>query len=218
MRIKRSDRERLVIVHFPLFLAVMALLPTAFLAWIVVDMVRGTPGADWIVVSFAAVFTLIWSAIFSFVVKRGVYDFDLVGRRLLWSRRSIIGKKKGIIPFGNIRGAIVDISAGGGRQSTYRPALATTDGTFPLLTYHTGGKFTQRHYERIAAVINAALQANPASAMEDEILRLSSAGQTLAAIEMARKRFGFDLAEAHRFVEGLTERQASAEKSGADSQ
>jgi hypothetical protein len=35
VRIKRSDNERLVIVHFPLFLAVLGLLPTMVVIFLV---------------------------------------------------------------------------------------------------------------------------------------------------------------------------------------
>jgi len=39
--------------------------------------------------------------------------------------------------------------------------------------------------------------------LDDEILRLAQSGQTLPAIEMTRKRYGYSLAQARQFVQDL---------------
>lgn len=42
--------------------------------------------------------------------------------------------------------------------------------------------------------------------MEDEILRLAQSGDTIAAIRLARKRYGYPLAQAKEFVDGLSQK------------
>jgi hypothetical protein len=211
MRIKRSDKERLFVVHFPLFLAVVAMLPamvTILMAYgVATDMFNPPPEGQsaWAGVVFSVFFSLVWGAVFSIFVRKSAFNFDLVNRELSWTRRSIYGTKAGIIPFSQIKGALVEIFSSGNSSSTYRPALSTDQGTFPLMTYYTRDK---SEYERIATAINAALKANPVSAMEDEILELLSQGDSrrLLVIQMVRERYGYDLLQARQFVDTLTER------------
>ena len=192
MRIKRSDNERLVVVHFPLFLAVVAMLPamlTIFVAYGTVTgmftpLPKGQPA--WTGVLFFLLFSVGWAAIFACFVKKVSYDFDLVNRQLKWSRRGLYGKKEGVMSLDDIRGATVDTRWSSDSGRTYCPVLSTSNGMFPLLNYYNTDK---SEYERIAAAINAALKANPAAAMDDEILELLSQGdsQWLAAIQMVQK-------------------------------
>jgi hypothetical protein len=124
-----------------------------------------------------------------------------------------LGKKEGGIAFDEIRGAKVDMFWMSGAPG-YRPVLSTSQGTFPLLNYYTGGDFTKRDYEPLVAAINTALKADGASAMEDEILELVAQGQNqrLAAIRMVQQRYGYDLHHAQQFVDALRQRLSSEPK------
>ncbi len=214
MRIKRSDNERLVVVHFPLLLAVAGLAP-ALISLVVIygtaagriHWAKGQP--IWSSPACVVLFALLWGAVFSIFVRKNTFNFDLVNRQLAWTRRSIYGTKAGIMPFSQIKGAIVETFCSGEGGPSYRPALSTDQGTFPLMNYYAGG--TSKTYERIVAAINAALQTNPVPAMEEKILELATSGQWVAAIEMTRKRYGYDLAQAKQFVDGLT-KQAARER------
>jgi hypothetical protein len=141
VRIKRSDGERLVIVYFPLFLAVLGLLPTMVVIFLTCQLVLGgLPGKkpDLWTTLFFALFALGWGALFSCFVKKSIFDFDLVGRQFNWSRRGSYGKKEGVIPLDQIKSAFVEISSSD-NGSTYRPVLSTSQGPFPLMNYFTGG-------------------------------------------------------------------------------
>ena len=217
MRIKRSDNERLVVVHFPLFLALLAMVPAMTTVFVAYGSVTGLfipppkGQSAWMGVLFFLLFSLVWAGLFAFVVKKVTYDFDLVGRRLAWSRRGLYGKKEGTISLDDIRGATVDSQWSSDSGRTYCPVLSTTNGMFPLLNYYNTHKY---EYERIAAAVNAALKANPAAAMEDEILKLISQGdsQWLSAIQMVQKRYGYDLPQARQFVDALTDRLSREQK------
>jgi hypothetical protein len=76
-----------------------------------------------------------------------------------------------------------------------------------LINYFTGG--SKRRYESIAAAINAALQTNPAEAMDEQILALATSGQWIEAIEMTRKRYGYDLEQAQQFVDGIIKQRGA---------
>ena len=172
---------------------------------------RSNPVGTWKDELFKVAISLLvvapWAARFLWITKRSTFEFDLVGRELTWRRVGVLRKDQGQIPFDQIRCAMVDIfSSSSG--SSYRLALSTTQGIFPLMTYFTGGTFTEREYERLAAAINAALKTKPADGMENDILDKAIAGQRFAAIQLAQKRYGYDLAQAKQFVDELLERPA----------
>ena len=162
MRIKRHDNERLVITHFPIFLAGLGLAPAVVALYVAFGTVTGQipAGKDqpiWAFPLFAAVFALIWLAVFSWFVKRLTYDFDLVRHELHWNQWSLFGKKSGLIPFASIRRATVETSefVEGGLANC--PVLLTRDGTFPLLNYSTNGLFAKWRFQHVVTAINAAL-------------------------------------------------------------
>lgn len=203
MRIKSSDDERLVIVHFPLFLAVVGFGGPVALVLAFSGLLGGIP-TDWKALFCAALFSLGWAALFACFVKRSVYDFDLLRRELVWSQRGIYGKKEGILPFDRIRSAVVHaFSSGDGTGTAYRAVLSLDKGVFPLTSYFD--RNTEDH-QRVVAAINKALKKNIASGLEDEILDLAASGRRIPAIQMVRKRYGYDLVEASKFVDGLIER------------
>ena len=215
MRIKHSDEERLVVVHFPWMLSLLGLLPV--LGWLYLvasgELHRSNPVGTWKDELFKVAVSLLvfgpWAALFLWITKRSTFEFDLIGRKLTWRRVGVLRKAEGQIPFEQIRCAMVDTFSGDRSSScSYRLALSTTQGIFPLMTYFTGGKFTEREYERLAAAINAALKTKPAEGMESDILDKAVAGERFAAIQLAQKRYGYDLAQAKQFVDELLERPA----------
>ncbi|MBN2578934.1 MAG: hypothetical protein JXB10_08080 [Pirellulales bacterium] len=211
MYIKRNDKQRLILVDFPFMVAVVGQLPAAALLCLAVAgklQPSQEPGADtyWLGLLFFILFAVGWDAVMLWFAKLSTFDFDLVHRQLYWRRRSVYRKKSGIIPFDQIRGASVDILPSGS-GSSYRLVLSTVQGTVPVMDYYTGGgRSDAKEYERIAAVVNAALKTHPAAEMEDQILELLAGGHRLAAIQMAMQRYGYDLNQASQFVDSLTQR------------
>jgi hypothetical protein len=214
MRIKRSDEERLVVAHFPWMLTLLGLLPV--LGWLYLvasgELQRANPVGTWKDELFKVAISLLivapWAALFLWITKKSTFDFDLIGRELTWRRVGVLRKSEGRIPFDQIRCAMVDIFSSSDSTS-YRLALSTTQGIFPLMSYFTGGKFTEREYSRLADAINAALKMNPADGLESDILSKAAAGQIFAAIRLAQKRYGYDLAQAKQFVDELRERPSA---------
>ena len=157
MRIKRHDEERLVITHFPIFLAALGLLPVVLLLYpacgtAVGQVPAGTNQPGWANPLFALLFSLFWLGTFSWLVRRLTFDFDLVRRELRWNQWSVFGTKSGVMPFAEIRRATIESGKSKG-SLTYRPVLLTRHGTFPLLNYSTSGFFAKRRFEHIVTAI-----------------------------------------------------------------
>jgi hypothetical protein len=216
MRIKHSDEERLVVVHFPWMLSLLGLLPV--LGWLYLvasgELHRANPVGTWKDDLFKVAVSLLivapWAALFLWITKRSVFEFDLIGRQLTWHRAGVFRREEGQMPFDQIRCAMVDVFCGDcGGGCSYRLALSTTQGIFPLMTYFTGSKPSERRYARLAAAINAAMKTNPADGLESDILEKAAAGQMFAAIRLAAKRYDLDLAQAKQFVDELVSGQAS---------
>jgi hypothetical protein len=212
MHIKRNDEERIVIVHFSWMAAVIGQLPAVVLIWLAASgnfhPAKNQPvGSFWLCALFFVLFAVGWDALLLWFAELSDFNFDLMERRLVWSRRNVFRKKAGIIPFDQIRGATVDILSSSNGTS-YRLVINSQAGTVPVTSSYTGrGRpSVAKELGRIAETVNAALKTNPASEMEDQILALAAAGQRLAAVQLARQRYGGDLNRASRFVDELTKK------------
>lgn len=164
MRIKQQSNERLVIVHFPFFLALVLSSIVAVTVWMLVEALRSAIAPKWAGVLLCTAFVLLWVGLAAWIVQSYRYDFDLVRRELVWSRRSIFRKKLGRIPLDEIRTARIDINPSATAQTSYRPALVTSHGSFPLLNGLTGG--SKRQYEHIVEAINQVLPVNSSRAAQ----------------------------------------------------
>jgi hypothetical protein len=200
MKITRQDSSALVIVDFPwlmgliVFPAALALLYAAVAAGVHhkgISQMLGFGAGGLVTVLVGSLF-----------VKRAVFEFDLVRRELAWRRRGIFGERNGAVPLDRIRRAVVQ-SMNSSDGTTYRVALLTDDGDLPLTDAYSSG---QSNKKRISDTINRALnidQSDPQAAIEDEILDLARSGKKIEAIRLTRERYGYDLAKAKDFVEGL---------------
>ncbi len=139
-------------------------------------------------------------------LKRSVFDFDAIGRRLVWRRRNLWGCKQGVVPFEQISGAVVTSTSSSDSGRSYRVELRTSQGFLPLTEHYSHGLFDgEKACQQVAERINQLLKVNHQQAMDDAILQLALDGRRLDAIAMVRQRYGYDLATAVRFVEGLTD-------------
>jgi hypothetical protein len=200
MKITRQDNSALVIVDFPwlmgliLFPGGLALLYAAVSAAVRhrgIGQTLGFAGGGLLALLLGAV-----------LVKRAVFEFDLVRRELTWRRSGIFGQRSGAVPFDRIRRAVVQ-SMSSSDGTTYRVALLTEDGDLPVTDAYSSG---ERNKKRISETINRALnleQADPQEAMDDQILDLARSGKKIEAIRLTRERYGYSLAKAKDFVEGL---------------
>jgi hypothetical protein len=199
MKITRQDSSALVVVDFPWILGLVAFPSALALLYATVSAAVRRAGIGQVLICGAS--GLFVTLIAALLVKRCVFDFDLVRREVTWRRRGIFGLRTGTVPFDRIRGAVVQ-SMNSGNGTTYRIALITRDGDVPLTqAYSTGAQRPQR----VCETINRVLNFDPQIAMEDEILALAQSGKKIDAIRLARERYGYDLAKAKDFVEGLVQ-------------
>lgn len=197
MRIKRHDNERLVITHFPIFMAIFGLIPAVVAIYLTRQHATGqttptTGQPGWGLPLFVATFALVWLAIFSSFVRKLTFAFDLVQQELRWDQWSLWGKKSGEIPFGRIRYATLDEGYSDSRL-VFRPMLLTRDGPFPLLNYSTNGFFARRRFERIVAAINAVLGRAVPRDTEDDAAVIAEESRLARAVHMTRSNWIFGI-------------------------
>lgn len=197
MKITQQGRRALVVEDFPYVIGAIAFPAALFLLYeAIATGVRGGASRDVIGGVFGALMCFFGGAIFT---KRSVFEFDLVNRQLRWKRGGLFGSRHGLVPFNLIRSATVQSLNSSGTH-TYRVAVLTKEGEIPLTdAYSTGVE----QPERIRTAINSVLNAAPANQIENDILEMALAGRKIDAIQLARTRYGYDLAQAKEFVEGL---------------
>ena len=200
MRVTRQDSSALVIVDFPWLLGLIVFPGGLALVYAAVSAAVEHRGIGQILgFSGGGLLTLLVGAVF---VKRAVFEFDLVRRELAWRRSGVFGQRGGVVPFDRIRRAVVQ-SMNSSDGTTYRVALLTEDGDLPITdAYSTGEAKKQRISETINRALNVE-QVDPQTAMDDQILDLARSGKKIEAIHLTRERYGYDLAKAKDFVEGL---------------
>ena len=201
MKVKQSDAERLVIVDFPLWIGLICFPTSLFLLYGFIRYLgRGECQMDETPPGLLSGFLLFFfgGALFT---KRSVFDFDAVRRQLTWRRQGLLDAKGGIVPFDQIKYAVVQISTGSESGFSYRVALSTAAGDIPLtLSYDS---YNDKQCDQIRMTINDLLQANIASEIENDILHMVESGRKIDAIKLTTKRYGYDLTQAKQFVEGL---------------
>ena len=208
MRIKRSDNERLVVVHFPLFLAVIAMLPammTVFVAYGTVTGLFNPPPkgqSAWLGVLFFLLFSVGWAAIFALFVKRVTYDFDLLNRRLAWSRRGLYGKKEGIMSLDDIRGVTVDTRWSSDSGRTYCPVLSTSNGMFPLLNYTTPTNRTTSELRPPSTRHSRRTRQRPWTTRSSNFYRRATRNG-FRPFRWCKSDYGYALPQARQFVDAL---------------
>ena len=163
MRITRSDARHLVIVDCPWLIPALGFPLAAFMLTLAGTALRramnqpdfpwfGTGSGGLWGAGFAGLLSAAVSAAFTF---RCEFAFDLAARRLTWSRRTLLRKTGGVLPFDQIDHAFTERSTGGEGGDTFRVSLRTPLGVLPLSSAYGSN---QAHYERVRDAINAALQ------------------------------------------------------------
>lgn len=161
MRITRSDATQLVIVDFPWAIPALGF-PIAgsmlTLAAIILRSALLRPDFPW----FGTGSGDLWGALFSGLLAAAVsaaftirceFAFDLVTRQLTWSRRTLLRKTGGVMPFDQITKAFTEHSTDGDGV-TYRVTLRTSAGALPLTPIYSSNEMK---FNRICDAINGAL-------------------------------------------------------------
>jgi hypothetical protein len=197
MKITQQDQRALVVKDFPYLLGIVVFPMSLYLCYVAVAAaVHGGRTRNIIGWGFSALLSFLCGVVFT---KRNVFEFDLVQRQLHWRRRGLYSRQQGDVPFDDIRSVTVQ-SLNTSNSPTYRVLLRTDASEIPLTEAYSTGRET---HERICAAINEALKLNPSDAIDNQIQELAMSGRTIDAIRLARTRYGYDLAEAKAFVDGL---------------
>ena len=204
MRVTRDDGRRLVIVDYPLWIgAVMFPAAAVCVVRAVTELARGRrdKGA-WIGALIGAALFFLAGTLFT---KRSEFAFDFVTKQLAWRRRGLFTRAAGVVPLAEVREAFVQINPSRDNgMPMYRLAVRTDGGVVPLTdAFDTDEVKPNRVRDRINAALNVTAT-DPAQLAESAILELALAGQKIEAIKLARLHYGYELAEAKAFVEGLS--------------
>lgn len=202
MRIVRSDQRRLLIIDFPWLIGLIAFPCAVVMLGHAIALLahREHHTGDLVGATLGAVMFFLGGAVFT---KRSEFDFDLIGRKLTWRRRGLFTNIGGVVPLDQIRHAAVESLPDRDGGPTYRVCLRTTSGPIPLTdAYDSNGAKA----ESIRAVINEVLNVpvTRSEQIENDILELAIAGRKIDAIALARQRYGYTLAQARDFVDGLS--------------
>ena len=197
MKIKRQDQSALVIEDFPYLIGVIAFPLACFLLYeAIATAVRSGLTRNAIGAFFSAGLLFLAGVLFT---KRSIFEFNLVQRQLRWKRGGLLSSQQGLVPFDQIRSAIVQSLNSSGTQ-TYRVAVLTNDAEIPITEAYTTGI---EQPERVRTAINSVLNIAPTNESDNDIREMALAGRKIDAIGLARARYGYDLTRAKEFVEGL---------------
>jgi hypothetical protein len=215
MRITRSDPRNLVIVDFPYLIGLIAVpMGLVLLGFGIAALYRAVVAGSGSGSSqlFGHGSGEIWGPLLGALIslgcgvgftQRSEFTFDFVARTLTWTRRNLFGRSGGVVPLRQVRRALLDVHDSSDGGPTYNVVLQTDAGPLELSAFHTSG---EARYIRIRDAINAALAvaSTEAEQSDAEILALALAGRKMDAVVLVRTRYGYDLAQAKAFVEGLT--------------
>ena len=151
---------------------------------------------------------LIGSAMFLigafFSYERNRFAFDPHLKEVRWSRRSLMAKDEGRMPFSCLRSLTVQTAIGSTKTTPLvRLALVTDERDIPLSMAYAGGM--RREYEELAIRIRRVMQMNaePTDLLLDSLRAALAQGRKLDAIKLVRMTKDVTLEEAQQFVEQL---------------
>jgi hypothetical protein len=208
MHIARQTQQELVVVDGTRWLALIFLAVTLLL---VVSSVTRHEGK----LLFVAGFFLLFAAAFA---RRTTVVLDGMQRVARWSRRTLLGKESGSIPFDDITDIVLDASPGANGALAYRLQMVTADGKTPMASVFNSGL---DHYENLrgqildfikpgayAHELQVGTLSNGVPAdLESSLRSLLKQGRRIDAIELLRSREQIGLTDAVARVNALDDQQ-----------
>lgn len=137
------------------------------------------------------------------------FAFDPASRRLTWAVTRLLGAKQGSLSFNEITSVVLqpdfDPEATHARPM-FRPVLVTMSGHLPLTSV---SGFDRDAGEKLCGDLRGIIAlANRDGTPEGTIRELARDGFVVDAVSLARREYGFDLAEAEAYVHALREKAA----------
>lgn len=201
MTIKQPSADELIVSDFPIFTGGLnALFFVAFVC-VCLQALAVHPFNPKKVIG-PALGALVAGVGAAYCLKKSAIDFDRRTGQVTWCRWSLWGTQKGQIAFGEINDVIVE-ELSDSRKSTYRVALLTPGGHWPLTEYYSGNKSAaEKIKDRLRAFLGFPVQAAAVS-LEERLRSLVTSGQTIEAIKLARLERNLSLKDAKEWVENL---------------
>ena len=131
------------------------------------------------------------------VSERTRFVFDLGRQTLFWERRRLFGTRSGEVPFADVTDVILT-THGDTEGTSYGVVLVTKSGQVPLSNTLDADRKEQ---EAVAETILEALSRSPVNLIETSIARLAEAGDTIAAVTLAKEHYRLNTTQAHALVE-----------------
>ena len=203
MHISRRTNQELVVVDGSIWISVFLLCVAAFMGFQAVA--REIP-RWWFLAGLLSLFALIaW--------RRETVTFDTARQQVQWMRRRAFRLAGGTVPFGEMRGIILDSMIDDHGMLMYRLVIQTTEKPVPMSDAYGGG---QAYYESLRKQILEFLHmdhsADPApdDGGEASIRFLLAQGRKVDAIALMRTSYQLDLAEAVDRVNEIDEKMKTA--------
>lgn len=201
MKISRVDSSNLIIKDTPLYPGIVWLPVCAFVLYKLVERLTLSLELDRDLFGMLAAIIIPLIAV-GLMNEFTTFHFNIGERTLYWKRAGLFGRKKGSLPFSDIRKVIIETSSQR-LTTTYRLAIAAGDGSIPMTRYFNGGERYKKELESIAELIDGALGRDHKRFIEDSILELVAAGKKIDAVRLAREHYKLGLTEAVKFIDEL---------------
>jgi hypothetical protein len=204
MKINQSSPDEIVVSDFPVFAGGFCALSFLGLMWMCIQtsMIHPVNTHKLIGPVLGAVLSAAGAAAF---LKRSVIHIDRRLGRVIWSRWGIFGTEKGHISFADIKDAVVEVLLDTRRnRNTYRVALLTTAGHWPLTDYYYGSRDSS---EKVKDALRKffGFSAQPSTlSLEERLRSLVASGHSLEAIKLVRMERGLSLADAEKVVQAFS--------------
>lgn len=134
-----------------------------------------------------------------FLFRWEVVAFDTTGRRIVWSKRSLVSQRKGELPFAAVERVLTEAGKTETAIPTARVLLKAGSESLPLTIYHSRSRAewlpVARRIEQILGLAQ--------SSLEDELRAMKQQGQVIDAVKLLRVERGLGLAEAKDLVDRL---------------
>lgn len=204
MHVTRKTNQELVISDSLIWLSVLLLGASVFLAYRVVRQAERGP---FLVLCILLLFALIcW--------RREVVTFDAARQEARWHRRRAFKVAEGTVPFAEIKGITIDSQSSDTRGNlTYRLTILTTGSPVPMSDVYAGN---WSRYDRLRKQIldflhiDVSEQSAPGLADETAIRSLLAQGRKIDAIERLRSCQKISLVEATDRVNAIGEKMKTA--------
>jgi hypothetical protein len=204
MHIMRKTNQELAVIDSSIW--VSALLLCAAVPVVYASIAHGRLSGLWVAGFFVLCAFLFW--------RKEVVVFDAGRQQATWWRRRAFKTASGMVPFSEITGIGMEVTAAGEHGTlTYRLTILTSDKPVPMSDVYNSNR---THYETLKAEISQFLHIENGEAStsrvgdENSIQSLLKQGRKIDAIQLVRESQKIGLTEAVNRVNEIDEKMKAA--------